>query len=56
MSDTATELSDLNFPRQQARALEGYVPVEHSIRINDQFRICFRWVDQAKDVEITDYH
>ncbi|HIU04489.1 MAG TPA: type II toxin-antitoxin system RelE/ParE family toxin [Candidatus Coprousia avicola] len=30
---------------------------QYSIRINDQFRVCFRWVDGvAEDVEITDYH
>ncbi|GAH42018.1 unnamed protein product, partial [marine sediment metagenome] len=30
---------------------------QHSIRINDQWRICFKWkVDDAYDVEITDYH
>jgi toxin HigB-1 len=30
---------------------------QHSIRINDQWRICFRWVgDDAEDVEIVDYH
>jgi proteic killer suppression protein len=30
---------------------------QHSIRINDQWRICFRWIDgHAHDVEITDYH
>ena len=30
---------------------------QHSIRINDQYRICFRWEnDEAQDVEITDYH
>jgi proteic killer suppression protein len=37
--------------------LKGNRAGQHSIRINDQFRICFRWVDgQAEDVEITDYH
>jgi proteic killer suppression protein len=29
---------------------------QYSIRINDQWRICFRWVDGAEDVEIVDYH
>ena len=29
---------------------------QHSIRINDQWRICFRWTDGAEDVEIVDYH
>ena len=33
------------------------VPAEHSVRINDQWRVCFRWTEGgAEDVEITDYH
>jgi toxin HigB-1 len=38
-------------------ALAGNRRGQHSIRINDQWRICFRWVDSdASDVEIVDYH
>jgi proteic killer suppression protein len=38
-------------------ALKGKRRGQHSIRINDQWRICFRWTDAgAEDVEIVDYH
>ena len=38
-------------------ALKGDRAWQHSVRINDQWRICFRWVDgNAEDVEIADYH
>ena len=38
-------------------AIAGNRRGQHSIRINDQWRICFRWVDSdASDVEIVDYH
>lgn len=58
MIDNATELSDLKTPPgNRLESLKGNRAGQHSIRINDQFRICFRWVDgQAEDVEITDYH
>jgi proteic killer suppression protein len=37
--------------------LKGYRKWQHSIRINDQWRVCFRWTkDGPEDVEITDYH
>jgi toxin HigB-1 len=37
--------------------LKGARSGQHSIRINDQYRVCFRWADDgAHDVEITDYH
>jgi proteic killer suppression protein len=44
-------------PGNQLEALKGDRQGQHSIRINDQYRICFRWNDgDAFDVEITDYH
>lgn len=44
-------------PSNRLKALEGDRKGQYSIRINDQWRICFRWVDSAaEDVEITDYH
>ena len=51
-------LEELNAPPgNRLEALHGDREGEHSIRINDQYRICFRWVDEgAHDVEITDYH
>ena len=58
MIDNATELSDLRTPLgNRLEPLKGNRAGQHSIRINDQFRVCFRWADgQAEDVEITDYH
>jgi proteic killer suppression protein len=55
---TVTRLSDLAVPPgNRLEALEGGRAGQHSIRINDQWRICFRWVDgHAHDVEIVDYH
>ena len=54
----ASELSDLRIPPgNRLEALKGDRLGQYSIRINDQFRVCFRWVDGgAEDVEITDYH
>lgn len=44
-------------PGNRLEALKGDRKGEHSIRINDQWRICFRWRDgDAYDVEIVDYH
>ncbi len=44
-------------PGNRLEALKGRRSGQHSIRINDQFRVCFRWVDgHAEDVEIVDYH
>jgi len=44
-------------PRKRLEALSGSRKGQHSIRINDQWRICFVWRDgNAHDVEIVDYH
>jgi proteic killer suppression protein len=44
-------------PGNKLEALKGNRKGQHSIRINDQWRICFRWRDgNAFDVEIVDYH
>jgi proteic killer suppression protein len=58
MIEHAVELRDLRSPPgNRLEVLKGDRAGQHSIRVNDQFRICFRWVDgQAEDVEITDYH
>ncbi len=58
MLDNAAELSDLRSPPgNKLEALVGDRAGEHSIRINDQYRICFRWTLQGPaDVEIVDYH
>ena len=44
-------------PGNKLEALKGDRKGQHSIRINDQWRICFRWAEgHAYDVEIVDYH
>ncbi|MFN2326972.1 MAG: type II toxin-antitoxin system RelE/ParE family toxin [Gemmatimonadales bacterium] len=52
------ELRELAIPPgNRLERLRGNRAGQHSIRINDQYRICFRWEDQhADDVEVTDYH
>ncbi len=54
----ATELASLRIPPgNQLEGLKGDRRGQHSIRINDQWRICFVWHDDgAHDVEIVDYH
>lgn len=56
--DAATSLLDLRIPpANRLEKLSGDRQGQHSIRINDQWRICFRWVGaDAQDVEIVDYH
>lgn len=56
--DAATVLEDLRFPPgNHLEELKGSRAGQHSVRINDQWRICFVWTDQGPaDVEIVDYH
>ena len=55
--NAATELKDLSLPSLRLKKLEGDRKGQYSIRINDQFRICFTWRGtDAFDVEIVDYH
>ena len=56
--DLATCLDDLKVPpSNRLHALKGDRKGQHSISINDQWRVCFLFVDgDAYDVEITDYH
>ncbi len=58
MIEHAVDLSDLKTPPgNKLHALNEDRRGQHAVRINDQFRICFRWVDgRAEDVEITDFH
>jgi toxin HigB-1 len=58
MVDCSETLSDLKIPpANRLEQLAGKRKGQYSIRINDQWRICFRWIDNnALDVEITDYH
>jgi len=55
--DFASTLKDLSRPGNRLHALTGDRKGQHSISINDQFRICFRWKDgEVFEVEIADYH
>jgi proteic killer suppression protein len=59
--DQLNAAATLNFlaapPGNRLEALKGNRAGQHSIRINDQFRLCFVWTDQGpKNVEIVDYH
>lgn len=57
MVAAAKKLEDLRSPPgNQLEALKGNRAGQHSIRVNDQFRVCFRWNDGAENVEIVDYH
>lgn len=54
----ATELNSLRVPPgNRLEPLKGDREGSYSIRVNDQWRVCFRWADDgAHDVEIVDYH
>jgi len=56
--DAAESLTDIRMPPgNRLEKLSGNRKGQYSIRINEQWRICFRWLDgDACDVEITDYH
>lgn len=56
--DAAPQLDDLRIPPgNRLEALRGDRKGQHSVRVNDQWRICFAWRDgEAWDVEIDDYH
>jgi len=58
LPDAAGTLNDLRLPPgNRLEALRGNRRGQHSVRINDQWRICFSWRDGgAEDVEIVDYH
>ncbi len=58
MLNQAAALGDLRVPpSNRLEKLRGDREGQHSIRINDQWRVCFRWTESgAEDVEIVDYH
>ena len=58
MLHRASDLNDLRVPpANRLEALKGNRKGKHSIRVNDQFRVCFKWKNgDAFDVEIVDYH
>jgi len=58
MLDSAADVADLRSPSgNRLEKLAGDRKGQYSIRVNDQWRICFRWAaGGARDVEIVDYH
>jgi proteic killer suppression protein len=56
--DSAGQLADLRIPPgNRLEALKGNRKGQHSIRINDQYRICFVWTEAGpEDVHVVDYH
>jgi len=57
MLASAVDLKDLRIPPgNRLESLSGNRNNQYSIRINDQYRICFDWNDGAENVEIIDYH
>ena len=58
MINNARRLDDLRIPpANRLEALKGDMKGQHSIRVNDQWRICFRWSNAGvTDVRIVDYH
>jgi len=57
MLNNAQTLNDLRAPGNRLEQLSGDRKGQHAIRINDQWRLCFRWDGKnAHDVEIVDYH
>ncbi|OGY47375.1 MAG: plasmid maintenance system killer [Candidatus Buchananbacteria bacterium RIFCSPHIGHO2_01_FULL_46_12] len=58
MIDASASLNDLRFPpANHLKPLKGERKGQYSVRINEQWRICFKWLNgDAYDVEIIDYH
>jgi proteic killer suppression protein len=57
MLNNAVDLNDLRIPpANRLEGLKGSRAGQHSIRINQQWRICFTWNEGASGVEIVDYH
>jgi proteic killer suppression protein len=57
--DAATSLRDLDLPGNRLEALKADRKGQYSIRINDQWRVCFEWpkkADGPMNVEVVDYH
>lgn len=56
--DSVTSLNELRVPPgNRLETLKGNRKGQHSIRINDQYRVCFKWTESGpEDVEVTDYH
>lgn len=53
----ATSLSDLSLPGLRLERLRGRRAGQYSVRVNDQYRVCFEWIDgEAVNIELVDYH
>lgn len=58
MVDAAESIEDLRVPPgNRLEKLKGKREGQHSVRVNDQWRVCFKWKDgDAHEVEVVDYH
>jgi len=58
MVDAAESIDDLRVPPgNRLEKLKGKREGQHSVRVNDQWRVCFKWKDgDAHEVEVVDYH
>ena len=58
MLDAAESIDDLRVPPgNRLEKLKGKREGQHSVRVNDQWRVCFKWKDgDAHEVEVVDYH
>ncbi len=55
--DAADNINDLRIPPgNRLEKLSGNREGQHSIRVNDQWRLCFRWDNGAHELELVDYH
>lgn len=56
--DSVASLNELRIPPgNHLEALKGNRKGQHSVRINDQYRVCFKWTESGpNEVEVTDYH
>jgi proteic killer suppression protein len=56
--DLVEKLDELRIPPgNRLELLKGNRAGQHSVRVNDQFRVCFRWTEQGpEEVEVVDYH
>lgn len=55
--NAAVSLQSLSLPGLRLEKLHGDRKGQHSVRVNDQYRVCFRWTEAgAESVEIVDYH
>jgi proteic killer suppression protein len=53
----ATSLRDLSLPGLRLERLKGDRAGQYSVRVNDQYRVCFEWIDgEAVNIELVDYH